>query len=275
LKRISARSTASEQPPVGRGDSRWDADRARSHASRAAALVRLLLPALLLPAGLAAQNEPEAPQEPVKLHNGFQISVYTGASYNTFSGGYSGNCPCDFVASEHSFNLPFGVALNIPVFEDASLYLRAGWQGTSTSFFTGRVDSLRSQSGGYGDIGSELRLDYTLFQVDILARLIGRQNGERVFFGLGLGAVREKHVHITDAEYATGAVYTVTDSLLAGARTLRTSFVIGAEYAFVPLADVYVIPSLQIDYGLENISEVQPLRPNFFKFLVTIAFQPF
>lgn len=222
-----------------------------------------------------AQGEPEAPREIVKPFNGYQIAFFTGLSYNVFSGSYDGNCSCEFLSNETSFNAPVGLSVNIPVFADASIYLRGSWQATRTEFFTGRTDSLRSLPGTTGDIGTDMELTYSMVQFDLLVRLIGKQDGERVFFGPSLGLVRQKRVRITDTEYETGTVYTVADGDYPSADAVRRSFVIGAEYAFIPLPGLYVIPSLQIDYALEKISDIQPLRPNFYKILVTVAYQLF
>jgi hypothetical protein len=227
-----------------------------------------------------AQNEPEAPRRPEKIYNGFQFSLFTGTSANVLKGGYIGTCPCEFVSSASSWGVPYGFSLNIPVGPDAALYLRAGVQNTATDFFSGRVDSLRSVKDA-SSIGSDLRITFNLVQLDFLLRLIGRQDGERVFFGLGVGYVQKKHVYLTDTEYQTGAVYTIENGELQDPRKMFTWFIIGGEYAFIPVKNLYVIPSLEIDYGLQKIlkeSTPRPtftMRPIFYKLLLTVSYQIF
>lgn len=242
-------------------------------ARRTAALIAACV--FIVPVLLRAQTEPESPTvPPPPLVNGWQISAFTGAALNVFSGGYFGVGDRTFVAEESSFNMPYGVSINIPVFSDASLYLRAGWHGTQTVFFSGRQDSLKSIQG-YGDIGDELTLRYDLFHVDVLVRLIGRQDGERVFVGPSFNYVRSKRVRLIETEYQTGVSYMYEDGDLAGAASMRTSLVLGAEYAFVPLRNLYVIPSVQVDYSPQKLSTEHPIKAVFYKFLVTVAYQPF
>jgi hypothetical protein len=225
----------------------------------------------------SAQTEPEAPREPEVLKNSFQLSFYSGVSYLDYSNYYDGyydNCNCDFVGGGGSFNMPYGVSLNIPVFADASLYLRAGITRTSTNFFDGRMDSLK-HSSGYGEIGNDLNLRYDVANLDILVRLIGHMDGERVYFGLGLDRVLKKDVLLTETEYDTDTKVLIKHGVLTEGREWRTSFIIGAEYAFVPFKNLYIIPALEIDYGLNKMSTQQPLRPSFYRFLVNVSYQIF
>lgn len=242
-------------------------------AARCCALV--LLCAAASTAVVQAQTEPEAPRAPEKLMNGWQLSGWVGGSYNVFSGGYyDDESNISFIADETSTSMPFGVSLNVPVFEDASLYLRAGWHRTETSFFTGRYDSLRSRTG-QGEIGDELTVYYSMLTFDVLIRLIGRQDGERVYFGPSFGIVDTRRARVVETEYPTGAKYLFSDRDIESAHGVRRSFVIGAEYAFVPHKAIYIIPAIEIDYALQKLSTVQPLKPTFYKFLLSIAIQPF
>jgi hypothetical protein len=233
-----------------------------------------------MPAAVHAQNEPEAPRLPEKLHNGLQLAVYGGLTHTVLSGGYLGGCPCDFPEAGTSWSAPYGGSLNIPVFSDASIYLRLGLQNTRTDMFSGRYDSLRSVKDA-GNIGSDLRLQFDLVNFDVLLRLIGRHDGERVFTGLSFGFVKDAHIKLTDTEYQTGVVYPVEDGALQDTRSMYTFFVIGAEYAIIPLKNVYLIPSFEINYALNKIYKELPPRPTFsmrpilYKLLFTVAYQIF
>lgn len=220
------------------------------------------------------QAEPEAPPVPFVLRNGWQLSGYFGVSYNVFHGGYAADCPCEFLANATSGSYPYGLSLNVPINEELSLYLRAGMQTTSTLFTVGRVDSLRSQPV-VGDLADELTVEYSLFSVDILLRLIGKLDGERIFVGPSFGFVRKKSAEITETELQTGYQYTIENGDIEGARTLRTSIVIGAEYAFIPTRNLFIIPSVQVDYSPQKITDLQPLRPVFYKFVLNVAYQLF
>ncbi|MDT8325354.1 MAG: hypothetical protein RRA94_14670 [Bacteroidota bacterium] len=134
------------------------------------------------------------------------------------------------------------------------------------------------------DVGialSGMTIDYDLLQFDFLLRLFGHIDGERVYLGPSFGFVREKHVRITDTELASGAVRLIEDGPLDIEHDLRVSFVIGAEYAFVPLRNLYVIPSLEVDYAFDKLVRERAgtpnfqLRPTFYKFYVTVAYQMF
>ncbi|MDT8325355.1 MAG: hypothetical protein RRA94_14675 [Bacteroidota bacterium] len=115
----------------------------RDHASTRTRRVLLLLAALMLMSAHArAQTEPEAPREAEKLYNGWQFALFGGLNLAYMNGEYYGGCPCDFLGDETSANSVYGVSLNVPLFEDASLYLRLGRNRTSTDWSTGRNDSL-------------------------------------------------------------------------------------------------------------------------------------
>ena len=103
------------------------------------------------------QNEPEAPKLPEKLYNGLQFALYGGSSLDVFSGGYFGGCPCDYPAGGQAFSFPYGASLNIPVFSDASLYLRLGLHKMSLDMSSGRVDSLPSMTR-MGNVFSDFHL---------------------------------------------------------------------------------------------------------------------
>lgn len=227
-----------------------------------------------------AQTEPEAPREPEVLYNGYQFSFFGGGNLTYLNGYYNGLCPCEFVGDITDYNLFYGAAINIPLFSDASLYLRLSHNRSSSNWFTGRSDSLRSVPA-LGLVGSDLTFDYDVLSFDVLLRLFGRIDGERVYIGPSFGFVREKNIRITDTELRTGAVYLIEDDALALDHRMRMSFIIGAEYAFVPLKDLYVIPSFEIDYSfskLENERSARPnfsMKPTFYRFFVTIAYQVF
>lgn len=227
---------------------------------------------LLLSCKASAQTEPEIPRPPEALRNGWQLSFVTGLSYNVMSGEYDGGCPCLFLDQEHSLSVPLGGAINVPLASDISLLLRAGYHKTVTKFFVGREDSLVF-SPGIGDIGNDLTLTYSQLQIDVLLRLIGRLDGERVYFGLGYGLVDKQRVLLTETEYVNGTRSLIYSGDLEGKRSNRVSFIIGAEYALIPWKNLYVIPSFEIDYTVHRISSIQPLRPWMFKLLVSVGFQ--
>ncbi len=246
-------------------------------------LSRLAFPALLLcmlTARALAQTEPEAPREPEKLTNGYQISFYAGGSMLYTNGYYNGLCPCEFLFDATSTNVVFGGSLNIPVFQDMSLYLRAGLNSTSTAWFTARTDSLLS-TPATGYVGSDLTFDYDLLNLDVLIRLIGRMDGERVYIGPSFGVVRKKNVRIVDTEISSGLATVVEDAPLDVEHDLRVSLIIGAEYAFTPMRNLYVIPALEVDYPFGKILQERTERPNFsmrptfYKLLLTISYQLF
>ena len=226
----------------------------------------------------AAQTEPEAPTEPVKLYNGYQFSFYGGGSLFYTSGEYNSVSKGDFVGDISSTNFMYGASLNIPVLEDLALYLRAGRNSASTDWATARTDST---SGSTGYILSDMVFDYDILHLDFLLRLIGSMDGERVYIGPSFGLVRKKHVLITDTDLTTGAKRVVEDGPLDVEHDLRLSMVIGAEYAFVPFKNLYVVPALEVDYAFSKILQERSTRPNFvfrptyYKFLVTVSYQVF
>jgi hypothetical protein len=237
------------------------------------AAVLLLAAAAWQPAALA-QTEPEVPEENAPLRNGFQISLFGGVSLNSYTGAYFGDCPCDYWENERSWSVPYGVALHVPLFEDAALYLRGSLHRTSTDFFVGRYDSLRSAQT-VGSIGDDMTIHYSLATIDVLLRLIGHLDGERVYIGPSFGIVQQKRVHIVETEYATGTRWLLTNRDIEGARDLRVSIVIGAEYAFMPLRNLSIIPAIEIDYAPKKISDWQPLRVTFYRALIGVSYQVF
>jgi hypothetical protein len=154
------------------------------------------------------------------------------------------------------------------------LYIRAGWTPTQTSFFAGKYDSLRS-APAFGEIGDEFAFTYSMAQLDVLFRLIGKMDGERIIIGPSFGFVRKKHVRVVETEYLTGAQYLIEDGDIAGALATRVSVIIGAEYAWTPVKNLYLIPSLQVDYCPSAISTEQPMKSMMYKFLVSVAWQVF
>jgi hypothetical protein len=229
---------------------------------------------------LLAQTEPEAPREPVKLYNGYQFAVFGGGSLTYLNGDYFGLCPCDFVGDETGSNLFYGASINIPVFSDASIYLRLSRNESSTTWSTARADSLRSVQD-VGFVSSDLTFDYDLLSLDVLLRLFGHIDGERVYLGPSFGFVRDKHIRVTDTELSTGKIWLIEDEQLDVEHSLRMSFVIGAEYAFVPFENLYVIPAIEIDYAFGKILNERIARPNFslkptfYRLYVTFAYQMF
>lgn len=246
----------------------------------AARLIVLAALLFLCAPRLAAQTEPEAPRDPVKLYNGYQFSVFGGGNLTYLNGDYAGLCPCEFVGDESSFNEFYGLSLNIPIHEDAALYLRLARNRTSTGWFTGRADSLRSVQD-VGLVGSDLTFDYDVLSFDLLLRLYGRIDGERVYVGPSFGFVRDKHVRVTDTELSTGKIWLIEDDELDVEHSLRMSFIIGAEYGFVPLPNLFVIPAFEIDYSFAKIINDRPerpsfsIKPTFYRLYVTVAYQVF
>lgn len=247
---------------------------------RALRTVLIMLLVSVAAATVQAQTEPEAPREPEKLYNGWQFALFGGVNLTYMNGEYYSGCPCSFLGDETSFNTVYGASINVPLFEDASLYLRLGRNRTSTDWSSGRNDTLWTTN----DVGvalSDMTIDYDLLNLDVLLRLFGNIDGERVYIGPSFGFVREKHVRVTDTEFSTGAMRVIEDGPLEIEHDLRVSIVIGAEYAFIPFRNLYVIPSLEVDYAFDKLireSESTPnfrLRPTFYKFYVTVAYQIF
>jgi len=269
--------TESRYPVRTRNRDRWKPLRNRGRFAVVAALMLLFA---AVPAGLQAQTEPEAPVQPEKLYNGWQFSLYGGVNLAHIAGEYYGDCPCDFFSDETSFNTVYGTAINIHIFSDAALYLRFGRNETSTSWFTGRTDSLWSITAE-GIIGSDLTFEYNLTNFDVLLRLYGHIDGERVYLGPSFGFVERKHILLTDTEFDTGAQHVIENGDLQLEHDLRVSFVIGGEYAFIPFKNFYVIPAFEVDYSFEklvNLRDENPSfswRPTFYKLLVTFAYQVF
>jgi hypothetical protein len=240
--------------------------------------VILLMLAMCGATPLWAQTEPEAPVPAEKLYNGWQLSFYGGGSMFYTNGEYNGLCDCDFVGDVTSINAIFGSSVNIPVHQDFALYLRAGINNASTTWSSARTDSLLS-TGGSGYVLSDMTFDYDLLNLDVLFRLIGSMDGERVYIGPSFGIVGSKHVRITDTELTSGFTRLVEDGPLDVDHSLRVSMIIGAEYAFVPLKNLYVVPAFEVDYAFGKILQDRSARPNFvlrptyYKLLVTVAYQ--
>jgi hypothetical protein len=228
----------------------------------------------------AAQTEPEAPRPPEVLYNGFQLSATGGLSMNHIVGEYYGDCPCEFYGNTTSTSPYFGASLNIPVFEDAALLLRVGINNSSSSWETGRNDSLWT-SPEIGTIFSNLIFEYELLSFDVLARLIGAMDGPRLLVGPSFSAVKRKHLRIVDEEFVSGAQRVVEDGDLQVDQETRISMILGFEYAFTPVHNLYVIPSFEVDYPfakLLNQDGVDPdfsLRPIFYRLLVSVSYQLF
>ncbi|MAT39027.1 MAG: hypothetical protein CL946_05425 [Ectothiorhodospiraceae bacterium] len=234
------------------------------------------LAVLLIPAATQAQTEPEAPPsvlEPEETANGWQIGFYGGVAHNEFYEGYRILNVINFLTIERSWSAPFGVSLNIPIFNDASIYLRAGVHLSETNFFNGKYDSL--SNGELGAIGFDMDFTFNLVQFDILLRLIGNNDGERVYFGLGLGFVQDKNITLTRSELQTGMTEVLQDQPMPGADDLFPLFIIGGEYALIPLPNLYVIPALEIQYGFQDISTLQDLKAVYYRALVTVSYQAF
>lgn len=246
-----------------------------------AVLVTGVLALLLAPAILRAQTEPEAPRTPDKLYNGFQISLYGAAAYTHFLGSYSGPENANFTGNASSWGYAYGAWVNIPLFSsDAALYLRAGWRPSTTDWYSSRTDSLHSHPG-VGDILSELTIEYNLFRVDALFRLIGRMDGERIYVGPSFGFVQRKHTRIVDIELDGEAETVIEDGELAVDQNVRVSIIIGLEYAFYIAHNLYLIPAVEVDYPFEKmINDTAPkpdfeLRPVFYSVQMSLAYHLF
>ncbi len=239
----------------------------------------LVLSLAFTAASAVAQTEPEVPTEPEQLYNGYQLSFYGGGSLFYTNGEYNGLCDCKFAGDMTSTNLIFGASVNIPVLDDLAFYLRAGANNASSDWATARADSLSTGTTGY--IVSDMIFDYNILHFDFLLRLIGNMDGERVYIGPSFGVVRRKHVLITDTELSTDMKRVVEDGPLDVDHDLRLSMVIGAEYAFVPAKNLYVVPALEVDYAFSKIIQDRGGRPNFmfrptyYKFLLTVSYQLF
>lgn len=250
-----------------------------THLFRLPARIGALAAVLLLVAagGVRAQNQPEAPGSvlrPEKQTNGWQIAFYTGASYNVYYEGYTIVNLMDWVAQETSWNMPYGVALNVPIGNDFSLYLRAGVQNMSTDFFNGKVDSLES-APILGTIGYTLNFKFDIRTLDVLFRLIGHNDGERVYFGPSFGFVRTKRITVTEEEYETGFQKVLVDEDMPAADNFFPTFVIGGEYAFVPVKNLFLIPAIEVNFGWQRVSGLQPLRVNYYRLLFSVSYQVF
>jgi hypothetical protein len=236
---------------------------------------------LCIPAALLAQNEPESPVVKEPPRNGFQLSFFGGVSMNVFTGGYFTNCPkgascpIDFYVNDVGWSFPYGVAMNIPLFSDAALYLRAGWNSTKVTISSGRLDTLYTIPNEPGELLDELYLHYTLFQFDLLLRLIGKQDGERIYLGPSFGYVLHKRAFVTETELATGRSFLLEDTDIQGAADMRLSLILGAEYAFMPFKNLYVIPAFEVDYAPKKISDDQPMRVVLYKLLLNVSYQLF
>jgi hypothetical protein len=224
-----------------------------------------------------AQTEPEAPASvlrPEKQKNGWQIAFYSGVSMNEYYEGYDIAYVIDFLADETSWNVPFGFAVNIPVFNDFALYLRAGTQNMKTNFFNGEVDSLESVPE-VGEIGYDMDFTFNIVHVDVLFRLIGDNEGERVYFGPSFGYVQKKQITVRKEEFLTGFTRVLEDRDMPGADNFFPTFVIGAEYAYVPVKDLYLIPAIEVNFGWEKVSSLQRLRATYYRLLFNVSYQVF
>jgi hypothetical protein len=239
----------------------------------------ILLPAMLLLMQAAAysQTEPEAPASvlrPGDTKNGWQISLYGGVSYNEYYEGYDIKNVISFIADETSWNMPLGLGLNIPIFEELSLYVRAGAQNMETNFFNGQIDSIKS-TNDLGYIGYDMDFSFDIFHLDILIRLIGENEGERVYFGPSFGYVQKRHITVKRTELETGEAQLLQDQAMPGSDNFFPTFVIGGEYAFIPMKNLYLIPAIEVNFGWEKISNVQRLRTNYYRLLFNISYQIF
>ncbi len=225
---------------------------------------------------LAAQgNMPAGPTERKKLAtdptNRFQVGIFVNGSYNVLKGGYYGDCPCDFVKSGTGASVPFGLTLNVPITDDASIYLRAGFNHPVVSFTSGRNDTLRGTQT-IGPMYDDLTITSSVITLEVLLRLIADEEGFRLFAGPSFGFIRSSEVELWETEAESGKKFLVEKGPLADASGTRTGFVLGIEYAYVPAPRIYVIPSLSFDYGVKSISLSQPLRPLIYHFSLSLAY---
>ena len=230
---------------------------------------------MMYPQAQAQVTEPEAPPSvlrPEPMRNGWQISFYSGISYNDYYEGYDIPGVIDFLADESSWNVPYGGSLNIPLFDDLSLYLRAGVQNMETNFFNGKIDSLKSAQQ-IGEIGFGMDFSFHITHIDILIRLIGKNEGERVYFGPSFGIVNKKQIVVRRTEFLTGYEEVLQDQEMPGTDDYFPTFVIGGEYAFVPVRNLYLIPAIEVNFGWERISEIQRLRTVYYRLLFNVSYQ--
>lgn len=218
---------------------------------------------------------PGAPGERKKLAtdptNRFQIGIFVNGAYNVLKGAYYGDCPCEFVKSGTGTSVPFGLTVNLPISDDASIYIRAGFNHPVVTFSSARNDTLRGQQT-IGPMYEDLTITSSVLTLEVLLRLIAEEEGFRIFAGPSFGFVRNSEVELWETEAESGRRYPVEKGALADARATRYGFILGIEYAYVPLPRIYLIPSFSFDYGIKSISLTQPLRPLIYHFSLSLAY---
>lgn len=210
-------------------------------------------------------------QSPFSFANRFQIGVYGGVNLNVYKGIYDGSCPCEFVQSGKGWSIPYGFTVNIPISDESSIYIRTGWYSSSVAFDAARSDSLRS-GGGVGAMAEDLTIESDITQLDVLLRLIAEEDGIRLLAGPSFSFVNRTHVELVETEFSSGKKYTIESGELSDARNTRYGFILGIEYAYIPMNHVYVIPALLFNYGVKYISTSQLLRPLTYNFSLSIAY---
>lgn len=251
------------------------ADRLRDNCIRFAAVFAALI--LVAASPIHAQGIPPAAphiykKPPSPFANRFALGVYGSYSHTVFKGAYYGACPCEFLKSGSGAAFPFGLTMNIPITEESALYLRLGKFSADIVYESARYDSLRSEKK-LGDMFDDMTLSFSMTYFEVLLRLIAEEDGVRLFAGPSFGFIDKKHVVLIETEAMSGNRYTIENGELLYAKATRYGFVLGLEYAFIPIEKIYILPSFALDYGLNRISEVQPIRPLLYNVSLSIAYQ--
>ncbi len=210
-----------------------------------------------------------------RLENRFQLGVYGSLTYDVMKGEYTGPVTCNycsFVKSGTGFSVPVGITMNIPITDESSIYLRAGMLSASVSFQGGRKDTLRS-TREVGEMFDDLTLDVQMTTIDIILRLIAQEDGFRILAGPTFGFIKKSNVVLLETETGTGKQYTIEKNELGGPVDTRYGFLLGLEYAFIPISHIYILPALIFDYGLNSISTIHSLRPLYYNFTLSVAYQ--
>lgn len=232
---------------------------------------------LLCPMFLVAQGVPPASPSfrkapPGEITNGFQIGIFGGVTYNLFKGEYGGSCPCDFLKSGTGFNTPFGMTVNIPLINESSLFIRFGISSSVIKFEGARYDSLHSIQA-LGTMLDNLTIRYNILNLEVLLRLTAQENGIRILAGPTFGFVKKKQVELIETEVDSQQSFLIEKGDVVDAVPVRYGFLLGIEYALIPVKHVFVIPSFSLDYAFNKISLQQSVRPVFFHVSINIAYQ--
>ena len=119
----------------------------------------------------------------------------------------------------------------------------------------------------------DLSIVYNILNLEVLLRLTAEENGVRVLAGPTFGFVQKKQIELIETEVDSRQSFLIEKGDLTDAVPVRYGFLLGIEYAFIPMKQVFVIPALSLDYAFNKISLQQSVRPVFFNLSVNIAFQ--